>query len=204
MRISDWSSDVCSSDLTAVEPVVDFGAVQDHVRSVIEGIAPHDSVERFESLGVRVLRAAARFVGPVEVLAAGLRVRARRFVVATGSSPAVPPIPGLDTVPFLTNETICENRVRPDHLLVLGGGPIGVELAQAHRRLGSAVTLFEAATILPKDDPELVAVVRAGLEADGVAVREGSRVVGIEPAPSGIRVVEIGRASCRERVCRYV
>src|SRR3546814_20888654 len=89
MRISDWSSDVCSSDLTAVEPVVDFGAVQDHVRSVIEGIAPHDSVERFESLGVRVLRAAARFVGPVEVLAAGLRVRARRFVVAPGSSPAV-------------------------------------------------------------------------------------------------------------------
>src|SRR3546814_17499068 len=96
--------------ITAVVPVVDFGAVQDHVRSVIEGIAPHDSVERFESLGVRVLHAAARFVGPSEVLASGLRVRARRFVVATGSSPAAPPIPGLDTVPFLDRKSVVEGK----------------------------------------------------------------------------------------------
>ena len=114
--------------------------VHDHVHGVIAAIAPNDSDERFTGLGVRVLRAQARFAGPREVAAGDFRIRARRFVIATGSTPLVPPIPGLDRVPYLTNETIFDLVERPRHLLVIGGGPIGVELAQAFRRLGAAVT----------------------------------------------------------------
>jgi pyruvate/2-oxoglutarate dehydrogenase complex dihydrolipoamide dehydrogenase (E3) component len=127
---------------------------------VIGAIAPHDSQERFEGLGVRVIRAQARFVGPQEVEADGRRIRARRIVVATGSSPAVPPIPGLAEVPHLTNETVFDLTERPQHLIVIGGGPIGCEIAQAHRRLGAQVTVLELFSILPKDDPEAVQVVR--------------------------------------------
>ena len=123
------------------EPEIDFTAVRAHVQGVIATIAPHDSVERFTGLGVTVLQSAARFTGPEEVEAGGERIRARRFVIATGSAPALPPVPGLAETPFLTNETIFELTERPSHLVVLGGGPIGVEMAQAFRRLGAAVTL---------------------------------------------------------------
>ena len=132
---------------------IDFARAMDHVGEVIAAIAPNDSVARFAGLGVRVVEAPARFVGPREVEGGGLRVRAKWIVVATGSSALVPPIPGLGAVPYFTNETIFANRVRPDHLIVVGGGPIGLELAQAHRRLGARVTVLEMATILPKDDP---------------------------------------------------
>ena len=126
------------------EPAIDFLAVHDHVKGVIAAIAPHDSEERFAGLGVKVLRAPARFVGPREIEVAGQRVRARRFVVATGSSPALPPVPGLAEAPHLTNETIFDLTERPEHLIVLGGGPIGCELAQAQRRLGAKVTRARA------------------------------------------------------------
>ena len=184
--------------IAPVEPDVDFAAVQDHVRRIIEGIAPHDSIERFERLGVQVLTAHAAFTGPDEVLAGHFRIRARRFVVATGSAPAMPPVPGLAATPHFTNETIFENRVRPEHLIVLGGGPIGVELAQAHRRLGSAVTILQKGSILPKDDPELVAVVRERLRAEGIEIRENVAVAEVArssatgPAgdmQAGVRVV---------------
>jgi pyruvate/2-oxoglutarate dehydrogenase complex dihydrolipoamide dehydrogenase (E3) component len=157
-------------------PEVDWGAVKDHVARVIEGIAPVDSQERFEGLGVRVIRAWGRFVSPTEVEAGGFRVAARRFVIATGSRPSVPPIPGLDTVPYLTNETIFPLRDRPAHLIVIGGGPIGLEMAQAHRRLGCGVTVIEAARALSREDPELAAVVLDRLRAEGIAVREGISV----------------------------
>ena len=101
-----------------VEPQVDYAAAMAHVRRVIETIAPVDSQERFEGLGVRVIREQARFVSGSELEAGPFRVTARRFVVATGSRPFVPPIPGLDTVPFLTNETVFDLRERPEHLLV--------------------------------------------------------------------------------------
>lgn len=155
------------------EPEVDFPAVRDHLRGVIAAIAPHDSVERFEGLGVTVIAAAARFTGPRELLAGDITVRARRFVVATGSSPAVPPIPGLDGVPYLTNETIFELAERPAHLIVIGGGPIGAELAQAERRLGARVSLLEMAKVLGRDDPEVTAFARRQLAADGVEIHEG-------------------------------
>ncbi|MGE0424921.1 MAG: NAD(P)/FAD-dependent oxidoreductase [Reyranellaceae bacterium] len=162
--------------IAPIEPTVDFAATMDHVQGVIAAIAPNDSVERFEKLGVRVLRTVARFVSPDAVEAGGERIRARRFVIATGSRPTAPPIPGLDTVPYLTNETVFANRQRPGHLVIIGGGPIGLEMAQAHRRLGARVTILEAAAILGKDDPELAAVVAARLKSEGIVLRDKVKI----------------------------
>lgn len=155
-------------------PQIDFAAAKDHVARVIEAIAPADSQERFEGLGVRVIRAFGRFTAPDRVEAGGHEIRARRFVIATGSRPFVPPVPGLDAVPYLTNETIFALHDRPGHLVVLGGGPIGVEMAQAHRRLGCRVTVVEGARALGREDPELAAVVLARLRAEGVEILEGT------------------------------
>lgn len=160
-----------------VDPQVDFGAVKDHVAAVIAGIAPVDSQERFEGLGCTVLRAFARFTGPREVQAGDALVRARRFVIATGSRPLVPAIQGIDTVPYLTNETIFELRDRPRHLIVIGGGPIGTEMAQAHRRLGCRVTVVEGAQVLGREDPELARIVTDALRAEGITLVEGQPVV---------------------------
>ena len=162
-----------------VPPQIDRPAVSRHVADTIAAIAPHDSQERFEGLGVRVVRAWARFTGPREVTAGDLRIRARRFVIATGSQPAIPPVPGLDQVGFLTNETIFALRQRPFHLIVLGGGPIGIEMAQAHRRLGSRVTVIEADRALAREEPELAAIVLAHLRAEGVEVLEGTAVAAV-------------------------
>jgi pyruvate/2-oxoglutarate dehydrogenase complex dihydrolipoamide dehydrogenase (E3) component len=181
------------------EPAIDFLAVHDHVKGVIAAIAPHDSEERFASLGVTVLRAPARFVGPREIEVAGQRVRARRFVVATGSSPAMPPVPGLAEAPYLTNETIFDLTERPAHLIVLGGGPIGCELAQAHRRLGARVTVLELFAILPKDDPAAVEVVRGQLRKEGVYLREHVEVTGVERDGNGVAVT-ITEAGTRQRL----
>jgi pyruvate/2-oxoglutarate dehydrogenase complex dihydrolipoamide dehydrogenase (E3) component len=167
-------------------PTVDWARVRAHLAAVIQSIAPHDSAERFEGLGVRVLRAEARFTGPDALIAGEVAVRARRFVIATGSEPLVPPLPGLDRVPFLTNETVFGIEHLPRHLLVLGGGPIGSELAQAFRRLGAEVTLVEAARILPKDDEEAAALVRASLAADGVRVLEGAKAVSVRAEAGGV------------------
>jgi pyruvate/2-oxoglutarate dehydrogenase complex dihydrolipoamide dehydrogenase (E3) component len=166
--------------ITAGEPQVDYAKLREHVRGVIAAIAPNDSVERFTGLGVRVVQAAARFTGPDEIEAGNVRVRARRFVIATGSSASVPPIPGLRDGPYLTNETVFDLDSRPEHLIVIGGGPIGCELAQAHRRLGARVTILEAAVLLPKDDPELSDVVRTALRRDGVDIREGVTIARVE------------------------
>ncbi|MGQ0675245.1 MAG: dihydrolipoyl dehydrogenase family protein [Rhodospirillales bacterium] len=170
------------------DPRIDFARVMAHVRGVIEAVAPHDSQERFEGLGVRVIRAQARFTGPDALEAGGETVKARRFVIATGSSPLVPPIPGLDKVPHLTNETLFANAQRPAQLRVIGGGPSGLEMAQAPRRLGAMVTVVEKFTLLPKDDPELVDVVRARLLGEGVALMEGAELKRADATPSGVAV----------------
>ncbi|MGZ8995238.1 MAG: dihydrolipoyl dehydrogenase family protein [Rhodospirillales bacterium] len=170
-------------------PRVDFAAIHDHVHGVIAGIAPHDSQERFEGLGVRVIRAAARFTGPAEVEAGDVSVRARRLVIATGSSPSVPPIEGVAEIPYLTNETIFGLREAPEHLIVIGGGPIGTELAQAHRRLGVRVSQIARGRLLPKDDGELVDVVRRRLLAEEVALMEDTAISRVEGDRAGIRVV---------------
>ncbi|MEN3976869.1 FAD-dependent oxidoreductase [Emcibacter sp. SYSU 3D8] len=174
--------------VTAPEPDIDFGAVMRHVRGVIAAIAPHDSVARFEGLGVRVIKAQARFTGPKHVIGGGIRVRARRFVIATGSRAVIPPIPGIEDIDTLTNETIFSLETRPEHLLVLGGGPVGVEMAQAFRRLGSRVTIFEAARLLGKDDAEFVDILRRQLAGEGIAIREGVNIARIGKADGGVGV----------------
>ena len=154
------------------KPKVDYAAAKDHVANVIATIEPHDSVERFEGLGVHVIQEYGKFISKTEVQAGDYVIEARRFVVATGSSPFVPPIPGLDTVKHYTNEDIFELREQPKHLLVIGGGPIGMEMAQAHARLGSKVTVIEGMKALGKDDPELSAIALENLRAEGIEIVE--------------------------------
>ncbi len=172
--------------VNGANPQVTFPQVHDHVQGVIGTIAPHDSVERYEGFGVTVLTQPARFSGPSEVVAEdGTRVTSRRFVVATGSSPGVPPIPGLDTVPFMTNETVFDQTELPRHLIIIGGGPIGIEMAQAHRRLGAQVTVLEMFSALAHDDPDLAEVVKDRLREEGVVLREGIAIDRIEALGNG-------------------
>ncbi|MGO1119104.1 dihydrolipoyl dehydrogenase family protein [Rhodovibrionaceae bacterium A322] len=170
-------------------PQIDFQRVHDHVEGVIAGIAPHDSQERFEGLGATVLREAARFNSPTEIQVGEDTVTARRFVIATGSSAFIPPIPGLQDVSYLTNETIFTLTEKPDHLIVIGGGPIGCELGQAYRHLGADVTVVEMFSIMPKDDPELVEVVRQRLTEEGMTLAENTQVKSVAPGADGKGVV---------------
>jgi pyruvate/2-oxoglutarate dehydrogenase complex dihydrolipoamide dehydrogenase (E3) component len=162
--------------ITAAPPQIDFAAAMAHVAATIAEIAPMDSQERFEGFGVQVVRAWASFTAPDCVQAGDDTIRARRFVIATGSRPFIPPIEGIDTVPYLTNETIFAQTTCPDHLIILGGGPIGLEMAQAHRRLGAQVTVIEGARALGRDDPDAAAVVLAALRSEGITILEGARV----------------------------
>jgi len=162
------------------EPQVDFDKVMRHVHQVIAAIAPNDSAERFTALGVTVIRGEARFLDARTVAAGSYEIKARRFVIATGSSPFVPPIPGLEDVPYLTNETVFQQRERPEHLIVIGGGPVGLELAQAHRRLGSRVTVLEAEAALGREDPELTEIALKHLRAEGVEIIEHAKIARVE------------------------
>lgn len=174
--------------IAGVDPEIDYAAVNAHVKSVIAAIEPNDSVERFTGLGVQVIQAAGRFIDKSTVVAGEHRIKARRFVISTGSSPAVPPIPGLDGVPYLTNETLFDNQQKLDHLVIIGGGPIGMEMAQAHRRLGSHVTVIEGSKALGKDDPELTAVALEKIREEGVDIREGAMVENVEGGIGHVRV----------------
>ena len=158
--------------ITPHEPEIDFAAVKDHVFDTIETIEPNDSPERFRELGVNVILENGRFTGPNTVQAGEHTIKARYFIVATGSRAVVPPIPGLDKDKAFTNETIFSLREKPDHLLVIGGGPIGIEMAQAHRRFGCKVSVFDMGPILPRDDPSNVEIVRQALVKEGVELHE--------------------------------
>ena len=172
----------------AAAPEIDMAGVRDHVKGVIAGIAPHDSQERFEALGVRVIREYGKFTGPRSLEAGTYDIRAKRFVIATGSSPLVPPIPGVDETPFFTNETIFEIAEPIGHLLVIGGGPIGMEIAQSHARLGAKVTVIEGLRALGPDDPELSEIVKQQVAADGVDIREGAMVKKISGTSGAVTV----------------
>jgi pyruvate/2-oxoglutarate dehydrogenase complex dihydrolipoamide dehydrogenase (E3) component len=177
-----------------VTPKVDYAAAKDHVADVIAEIEPNDSVERFEGLGVRVISEYGEFVSDTEVKAGDTLIKARRVVISTGSSPFVPPIPGLDKVPYQTNETLFELREQPEHLLIIGGGPIGMEMAQAHRRLGSKVTVIEGMKALGKDDPELTAIVLDNLRSEGIEIEEGALVSEVRGKAGAVEVeVQDGR-----------
>jgi len=178
--------------LSAAAGQASFAVAFDHVRRTIQQIAPHDSRERFEGFGVRVIAENARFTGPRRLAAGAFEIRARRYVLATGSRPHVPPLPGIDDVPLLTNETLFTACPEPRHLLVLGGGPMGVEMAQAFRRLGAEVSLIEAGEMMPRDDGELVAVIRARLVAEGVALYEHHQATRVAPDGADIRLTCTG------------
>jgi len=159
-------------------PPVSLAAVMDRVRSVIDKIQEHDSPERFCKLGAEVRFGSPRFVDDHTVDLDGARLTARAWIVATGSSPSLPPVEGIADVPYWTNETVFSQTKLPDHLLILGGGPIGVEMAQAFRRLGSQVTVVEYADqILGPEDPDIAAILRNRLEAEGVKVLTGTKAI---------------------------
>lgn len=174
--------------IASVHPAIDHGAVRDHIYSVIRAIAPNDAPERYTAMGVKVIQAAARFVDKGTVEAGDVRIKARRFVIATGSSPVVPSIPGLDSIAFFTNETIFDNARRLDRLIVIGGGPRALELALAHHWLGSSVTVLAPETALAEEDAELAAIALRALRADGIDIREDVTVDRVEPARQGVRV----------------
>ncbi len=165
-------------------PAIDWDAVQTHVRGVIAAIAPMDSIARFTGLGAEVIEGEARFVGRDALAVGTRRFSAKRIVIAAGGRASIPPIPGLADIPHLTHTTLFDLPERPEHLLILGGGPIGLEMAQAFSGLGSRVTIVEAGRIAGKDDPELVDGLRTALVAGGVTVIEGVGVTGVEPGPA--------------------
>lgn len=166
----------------------DFKAVMQHVHRVIDNIAEHDSVVRFEKLGVQVIQAAGSFINRNTIQAGAYQVQAKRFIIATGSSAFVPPIEGIESVEYLTNETVFELCEQPKHLIVIGGGPIGCELAQAFAMLGSQVTILEGFKALPKDEPDCVAIVKEHLKTTGVALHEGIKVNSVANHADGIAV----------------
>lgn len=170
-------------------PEVDWAGVRAHVDGAIAAIAPNDSAQRFGAMGVTVVRASARFAERDIIEAGGRRYHFRRAVVAAGSSAIIPPIPGLAEVPFLTNDTLFSLAERPGHLLILGGGPVGLEMAQAHARLGCRVTVVEAASVAGREDPECIPPLREALVAEGVVLREGSRVQAVEPDDEGVALL---------------
>ena len=155
---------------------------------MIAQIAPVDSQERFEGFGVNVIREYGRFISEDEVQAGDTVIKARRIVIATGSSPLVPPITGLDTTPYETNETLFNLREKPEHLLIIGGGPIGMEMAQAHIRMGCKVTVIEGDKALSKDDPELAAIVLQTLKDEGIEIAEGAQAAEIRGDVGAIEV----------------
>lgn len=194
-HVAQSMRDAPSFGLRQASPVVDFSQVNQHVHDVINAIAPHDSVERFEGLGVQVIKAKASFVDEKTISAGDQQVRAKYFIIATGSHAFVPPIEGLDSLPYLTNETLFNLKERPEHLVILGGGPIGIEMAQAFSRLGSKVTVIQSHQILPKDDPELVDVIRQKLLKEGVTILEGTRATAATSKSDGVLLHYMQRSS---------
>jgi len=174
--------------VAAPAATIDFVKVRDHVHGVIAAIAPNDSAERFAGLGVRIIRAPAKFKDRRTVVADDVEIRARRFVIATGSSPALPPIPGIDQGPYLTNETIFDLKERPAHLIVIGAGSIGLEMAQAFRRLGSEVTVCEEVQPLANDDPECAMIVLDQLEREGIVIHTGVKIAQVAYADRRVSV----------------
>jgi pyruvate/2-oxoglutarate dehydrogenase complex dihydrolipoamide dehydrogenase (E3) component len=165
---------------------VDWPTARANIRRAIATIEPHDSPERFRGFGVDVQFGEARFVDRNTVALGDRRITARRFVIATGSDAAAPPIPGLIGVPYRTNDDIFDLAERPGHLVIIGGGAIGCELGQSFARLGSRVSLVDMASILPRDDPEAAAVVRAQIAADGVALYENTAISGVSGGEGSI------------------
>ena len=165
-------------------PEIDWQSVRAHVQRAIAAIAPMESEARYRALGAHVLRGQARFGAPDALSVDGRRLTARRIIIATGSRAALPPIPGLDRVPFLTHATLFDLPERPTHLLILGGGPLALEMAEAFTGLGARVTVVEAGAIAAGEDPELTGGLREALLRRGVALLEHEAVEAVQPGPT--------------------
>src|SRR5690606_18801352 len=163
----------------ADEPRINFARVNTRIRAAIDEANPNVSAEHLEAQGIEVVRGRARFTGPSAIEVEGRAIRAANFLVATGSRPVVPTVPGLDGVPYFTPETIFEVTRRPSHQIVVGGGATGLALAQSHLRLGCPVTLIEMLEPLGDQDPEMAQAVLRRLRAEGLEVREHTGVVAI-------------------------
>ncbi len=173
--------------IPAASPAVDLAQVMERVAGVIRDIEPNDSPARFRGLGVDVIQGDGRFTGRDRFEVNGRRLTARTFVVATGSRPAVPAIPGLERTPYLTNETLFDLRENVPRLVIVGGGPIGCEMAQAFGRLGSEVVVVDAGTgILSREDRDLAGVVQSRLAAEGVRFRLGCSVERVDGTAGAI------------------
>jgi pyruvate/2-oxoglutarate dehydrogenase complex dihydrolipoamide dehydrogenase (E3) component len=172
--------------VTLSPPKVDFAAVLAHVKASIETIAPVDSQERFEGMGVDVFRGRGKLIDDRTVEVNGRRLSAKRIVIATGSRPRIPEIPGLADVPYLTNESLFDLDALPTHLAILGGGSIGMEMAQAFRRLGAQVTVFEQAEPFPRDDRDAADLVIQKLRGEGVSIRTGTGLLSVERGTDGV------------------
>jgi len=171
------------------QPKIDFARTYHHIREVIAAVAPNDSAQRFAGLGVRVVAGVARFTDPATVLVDGdMVVQARRFVIATGSSPCIPSISGLADTPHLTNETIFDLCELPRHLVVIGGGAIGLELGQAFHRLGARVTIVETARPLAHEDAECAQIIIDALLREGVEIRTGASVQSVRQTGGGVEL----------------
>ena len=197
-RVAHMVADAARFGVIASPVVIDFAGVMRRVRDVITAIEPHDSVERFTGLGVDCVRGYARFVDPWTVEIDGeRRLTAKAFIVATGAAPLIPPLPGVEESGYLTSETLWDamaDRIEaPTRLVILGGGPIGCELAQAFQRLGSQVTIVEMADrLLLKEEADAAALVTASLTADGVAVLTGHKALRFEVAKKLVIAVPAG------------
>src|SRR5215472_5553314 len=168
-------------------PQFTFEKVFERMRERRAKIAPNDSEERFESLGVDVFRGEARFISPHEVIVDGQKLRARNFVIATGSRATIPKIEGIDDVPYFTNETIFDElKEKPESMIVLGGGPIGCELAQVFRRLGVQVTIIQrGAQLLPREDQDVAAFLERTLINEGVRIVKNADARSVATSDAG-------------------
>ena len=179
--------------ISVLEPTINFERVHDHVHGVIAAIAPNDFKARFTGLGVRVIEGAARFIDHDTVAVSdNFEIKARRFVIAAGSSPAIPPIPDLASAPYLTTESIFDLTACPEHLIVIGAGPVGLELAQAFRRLGASVTVLDSGEPLAREDHECVRIVLDQVTHDGVVLRSGVSIERVDADGLGVQVVLAG------------
>lgn len=174
--------------VTTSEPVVDWEGVKAHVRKAIDTIAPIDSVERFEGLGVTVIQEHGQFADPKTVVSNTTEATARRIIVATGSTAFIPPIPGLNEAPYITNESVFSLPEQPKHLIILGGGPIGMEMAQAFQRLGTEVTVIEMDRAMARADADHAAVAVEAIREEGVTILEGHKAVKVTGTQAAVTV----------------
>lgn len=175
--------------IAPVHPSIDQSAIRDHVFSVVQSASEGHTAERYTALGIRIIKAAARFTDKKTLQAGDFDIKARRFVIATGSTPEIPNLPGLETVAFFTNETIFDHAQRIDRLLVIGGGAVALELAQSKLRLGSAVTVLSPGPALPDNDREQATIILRALRNEGMTIFENATVENLAASPMGIRAV---------------